>query len=280
MMTRFSRRNTPLELTKLCCLSLLQSAGSEEAVLAQLQGNPAAVEAWKIFHENVKNCTIDAGPELEDDKSDEHLSKKVKAEVEGQTTGILSHKMNGHLSENFKKELKDLPYYFLYSEFETKPEERIKKMIQLIISDAVGLLSGRKLDGGEDQRILIEEIEFLKMESETFGSSQHYSTEHPQHRYFISNRDRRISAIYDENPRSEDSPVCSLEDVHSRETLPPRRCRKGWNRSNSKTRLDMSPLPLQTMFVIQRVLQTMTNLGIGVEQPQWQFVHTTGEKYC
>ena len=80
------KANAPLKLSQLCCLSLLRSADTEDDVYAQLQENSAALIAWNMFVENVKNCTIDAGAkEQNDDKLDEHLSKKAKTEVAGTT---------------------------------------------------------------------------------------------------------------------------------------------------------------------------------------------------
>ena len=165
------------------------------------------------------------------------------------------------------------------------------KLIQLIISDAVGLLSGRKSDVEEDQRSnnilkqldrsketsgggVIEEIEFLKVESDTSWSGL-------QPRYFISHRDRRISSMFDYDPGMADGLQFTLEHRHSRENPSPRRHRRtgyehGLNCCNKKIRLDMSPLPLQTMFVIQRVLQRLAHLGVSVEKPQWLFLHTVG----
>ena len=242
---------SPLALTKLCCLSLLQSTRSEDAVHAQLQEHPAALGAWNIFLENVKNCTIDAGREEGDDNNK---------------------------SANM--------YYYLFCEYYDKkpwdnrfdPEPGLKKVIELIVSDAVVLLSGRALDGGEDQRMLIEEIEFLKVGSETNNPIS--DSKDPRTRYFISHRDRRICAMFDYDGEIEIT--CSLEDRLSLENPLPRPVHRrmeygdGWHRRNTKTHLDMSPLPLQTRFVMQRVLQALTNVGISVEKPQWMFLHTAG----
>ena len=286
----------------MCCLSLLQTAGSEDAVHAQLRQNAAALDAWTMFIQPVKNCTIDAGPEGKE--SDEHLSKKAKTEVESLTN--LSHedsnKSDKHLPEETRKDLELLSDAFLYDEnhydrFE--PEPGIKNVIQLIISDAVDLLCGKKSNEDDEskrpQEILkwaketgegiIEEIEFLKVESDATFYSQKYSAQNPHRRYFLSYRDRRISAMFDYDPGFDNEPKCLLEDRRSRETSSrPRHRRmeygKGWNRCNSKTRLDISPLPLPTMFVIQRVLQTLVHLGINVEKPQWLFLHTAGTNGC
>ena len=104
--------------------------------------------------ENVKNCTIDTGTK----ESDDDQLKKAKADVEGETeTGkndsnhenkVVNHPVT--LGYDLKQLSRDVLYD--RDHYESFIPESLTEMIQLIISDVISLLSGRKADGDVDQR--------------------------------------------------------------------------------------------------------------------------------